>query len=325
MTRTRLSLGLVVSVLGVLVTSLARAEPAPPRPPPAPLAESLTGEAKTDYELARLLYQDGDFAGALAKLRSSFERSSDPRLLWNMAACEKNLRHYAAVLELVERYLREGGERLTPLDREEAGALIQTVRAFVVELRLEVNEPGASVAFDGVPKGITPLGQPLRVDMGTHQIRVSKPGFKDFVSNAELAGGRALSLPIVLVPEQRGGTLRVIAAPHAVIRVDGRLVGTSLWDGVLASGAHAVFVSAKGKLPFQTEVLVGEDRVTTLHVRLDDEPPSTTIERNRLPIWVWIGGGALVAGAGLGAYLLLRPEEPRYRSARAGTWGALDL
>src|SRR5882724_2714841 len=69
---------------------------APPAPPgPRPLSESLTGGAKSDYEAARLLYGDGDHAGALVKFQSAFDQSKEPRLLWNMAACEKNLRHYA--------------------------------------------------------------------------------------------------------------------------------------------------------------------------------------------------------------------------------------
>ena len=72
--------------------------PAAESPPPPPsLSESLSGAAKAEYDAGKLLYQDGDYAGAQLKFRAAYETSKDPRLLWNMAAAEKNLRHYAQV------------------------------------------------------------------------------------------------------------------------------------------------------------------------------------------------------------------------------------
>jgi len=35
--------------------------------------------AKAEYAAARILYDDGDFAGALEKLRSAYDLSKDPR------------------------------------------------------------------------------------------------------------------------------------------------------------------------------------------------------------------------------------------------------
>jgi len=50
------------------------APPAPP-PPPAtpPLSEALTGQAQADYQAAKLLYGDGDFAGASLKFKQAFD------------------------------------------------------------------------------------------------------------------------------------------------------------------------------------------------------------------------------------------------------------
>src|SRR6187399_1311780 len=91
----------VLVALVPLLGSSGRADAAPPRAPaadePRSLSDVLTGEAKTHYDIARILYRDGDHAGALAKFRRAYEISHDVRLLWNMAACEKNLRHYVKV------------------------------------------------------------------------------------------------------------------------------------------------------------------------------------------------------------------------------------
>ena len=82
-------------------------------PTPAPLTKSLTGEAKAAYDSGRLLFEDGDSPGALAKFSRAYDVSHDARLLWNMASCEKELRHYGRAAALIGRYLQEGGDRIS--------------------------------------------------------------------------------------------------------------------------------------------------------------------------------------------------------------------
>ncbi|HKQ68527.1 MAG TPA: hypothetical protein VJT73_04270, partial [Polyangiaceae bacterium] len=108
-----LSVSLVTSSALLAKPKRAPADPAPvaaiatPAPPASattamkPLSETLTGSAKTDYDAAKILYQDGDYSGASLKFKQSYEASKDVRLLWNMAACEKSQRHYAKVQKLV--------------------------------------------------------------------------------------------------------------------------------------------------------------------------------------------------------------------------------
>lgn len=76
---------------------------------PKPLAESLEGQARSEYLAARVLFDDGDFATALEKYKSVYGKASDPRLLWNLAACHKNLRRYARASVLLRQYVKEGG------------------------------------------------------------------------------------------------------------------------------------------------------------------------------------------------------------------------
>ncbi len=50
------------------------AKPSTPTSPPDPtrsLSQTLTGPAKADYQVGKLLLIDGDFAGALIKLQSA--------------------------------------------------------------------------------------------------------------------------------------------------------------------------------------------------------------------------------------------------------------
>src|ERR1700684_4579575 len=94
-------LGAAIGV-ALSATTAASAPPARPGPgaslppgAPKPLSQSLTGEAKAAYDAAKMLLGDGDFAGAAIKFRAAYDQSGDARLLWNIAACEKNRRHYA--------------------------------------------------------------------------------------------------------------------------------------------------------------------------------------------------------------------------------------
>ena len=77
------------------------AAPAATPAPVKPLSEALTGVAKAEYEGAKILYIDKDFASAIAKFQRAYELSSDARLLFNIAVCQKNLRKYSKMLATV--------------------------------------------------------------------------------------------------------------------------------------------------------------------------------------------------------------------------------
>ena len=86
-----------------------------------------------------------------------------------------------------------------------------------------------------------------------------------------------------------------------------------------------MYVTAKGKNPYQTDVVVKDGDVSTAHVTLQNEARPVVVQ-NGVPAWVWITGGVLVAGAGVGAFFLLKPDEgQKYRTPEEGTWGAIDL
>jgi hypothetical protein len=301
------------------------AAPAPSTAPNAapapvlPLAESLTGSARDDYAAARLLYQDGDFAGAFTKLESAHLGSKDPRLLWNMAACEKALRHYANVIVLLERYLAEGKLVITDEERRATRDLVQTVQQFVNELTLRVSPDGADVFIDDNKVGTTPLAGPLWLDMGRRRLTVQKTDFVRHDAELDLAGGKSLTLDVVLQAEVHQGTLSVVSDPDALIRVDGKVVGTAAWVGNLPSGAHNIEVSAPGKRTNTTAVQVKDHETATLHLNLL-EPDSTKGGSNAL--W-WVLGGVALAGASVGGYLLLKPGDGP--AQESGTWGLTEL
>jgi hypothetical protein len=307
--------------LVALASQLAAAQPARPapsrgaQPPAAPtLAETLTGSAKEDYDAGRVLFEDQDYAGALMKFQRAFETTPDPRLLWNMAACEKSARHYGNALALLERYRREGDLKMTPAQRGEVSTLIDTLHTLVSRVHLVVDEPGASVLIDDRVVGTTPLSSEIFVDLGLRRIQVTKPGFHDQVITQEFAGGTELTLYVKLPAAPREARITVSSDPANVIKIDGQIVGRGNWDGTLLAGEHTLRVSARGMLPYEKEFVVEAGQPRTLYVPLEKD------ERGGVPAWLWVGLGVVAAGGlATGAYFLLRPSNgPDY------TVGTLD-
>jgi len=306
---------------GSVFAQPAETAPAAPAAAPAPLAEALTGEAKESYEAGKVLYGDGDYAGAVLKFQHAYDVSKDPRLLWNVIASEKNVRHYARAEKLLNEYLAAGGAILTESDRAEAQALLEAVRPFIAEIALKVNEPEATVLVDDVEVGRTPLAAPLRVDMGPRKVRVAKAGFREFSVTQSFASGSVTPLDVTLAVEVHEGRLRISAPAEATIRVDGKIVGKGEWEAKVGSGAHSIEVSADGKETWRADSLVRDDQLTTLLVSLKDNPSSGGV-----PSWVWIaGGGVLAAGLGTGAYFLFKPADKGPPAATPGTLATWEL
>jgi PEGA domain len=288
------------------------AAPPPPSPPspspssavgPAPLAATLTGEAKASYESGKLLYADGDYEGARVKFDAAYQKAKDPRLLWNVAACEKNLRHYARALELLRTYVAEGGALLTEQDRAEAADVIRVMEPLTAKLIVKVSEPGAEVTVDDDAVGTSPV-RPVVVDIGTRHVRVKKAEFEDAAKDVNVGGGNDVEVAVTLVRIVHEGRMVVNAQPGDVIAVDGTTVGTGTWSGVLRSGAHGLRVSAPKKVTYEAEIVVQDKQIREVPVTLQPVPSSG------VPVWVWIAGSAVVVtGATVGGYFLFRSKD----------------
>lgn len=234
-----------------------------------PLADTLAGEAKADYQAGRLLFGDGDFAGAEIKFKSAYDKSGDARLLWNVAACEKNQRHYARTMAFVRRYLDTGGDLLTDADRAEARALASAIESLTVKLTIAVSEPGADVLVDDEKVGTSPLDKPLVADIGVRKIAVKKQGFKESIQSLPVGGSAEARVEVKLEPEVHEGKLTVTTQPGAVISIDGQRVASGRFEGKLRSGGHTLRVDAEGARSYQSEVVLADDENRSIDVPLE--------------------------------------------------------
>lgn len=266
------------------------------------IAQSLTGAAKDDYASALILSNNHDFAGALTKYQQAYDLSKDPRLLFNMAVCERNLRAYARMQSLLRQYKREVGSSITAQDRADVDGALAAIQNLVGAVTLAVNEQGASVVVDGQSVGATPLAAPVVLDLGEHTIVVKKPGFDDATQTVTVLGGSESALSITLVAHQHVAQLVVSAEEGAAVIIDGRFAGNGRFEGQLAPGAHRLRVTESGKIPYEAEVELRDGETRTADVTLDSEKHGSAI-------WPWVVGGVVVvAGAVVGGYFLFRPQ-----------------
>jgi hypothetical protein len=171
-------------------------------PRKAGLGETLTGPAKDFYDQARARFRVRDYAGALELLRSAQEASPDPRLFWNMAACEGKLHHYAVAISLVEKYLTTGGPLLGPAEKKDAKQFLEAASVFVGNVVLGGAPDGTKVFIDDELIGTTPFAKPIRVDQGERRVRFVLTGYRPLERTESVIGGTDQHWVVALEPER---------------------------------------------------------------------------------------------------------------------------
>lgn len=265
------------------------------------LEEMRNGTAKDDYRLGSSFFASQDYANALAKYRQGYQRTSNPFFLYNMAICEWRMHRYKRVLELLQQFQREVDGVVLPTQlSSQASELEREAKRRVSYLIITVSEEGANVVIDDEPIGTTPLKGKVMVESGTRRVRVVKQGFKEHVRVQPVAPGAEAALTIRLERRVFAGKLSVVAAPGDRIALNGKLLGHGRWDGTVPSGRHVLQVTAPGKEPYRSEIVVEDGKVSPVHVHLNDAAGVSP--------WIWIAGGAALVGAVVGGILLLQPS-----------------
>jgi hypothetical protein len=266
----------LVTLVGLVLAgpSVARAQ----RPGRArPLSQSLPADAKRDYDAAKMLFDDGDYATALLKYQAAYEATHDVRLLWDVAVCEKSLRHYATTLATLGRYLAEGGDGLSAGDRHDAQELSRAIAPFTSAQTLNVSEDGAEVWIDGQLVGHSPLPAPVVLDLGTRHVHVVKEGFRPW--SLEMPVGGSAPTAVAAALQKQAGHLDLTVPAEATVTIDGHDAGHGPTVSVdLAAGAHALRVTAPNLRPIVTDVVVEDGRARSLDLKLEpDTAPSSEV------------------------------------------------
>ncbi len=215
--------------------------------------DGLSGAALGAFDRGSTLFADGDHRGARAEFERAYELSHDPRILYNVAVCDKTMRRYVRALAALRTSLAEGAKRTPPLPESYVKTVNETIAAlepFVSKLVVTSTPEGAALLVDGEPVGTTPLAEPLAIEVGDHVVVARKSGYVEATKSVRVASGETSTASFELEDIVRRGRL-VVRAPvpppaRAVVLVDGVEVGEAPLETMVEVGSHTVTVRAPG-------------------------------------------------------------------------------
>lgn len=247
-----------------------------------PVREQLPLEARGHWDAGVAFAQKGSsWDAARSSFKAAYELSKNPRVLYNVGICEKELQHFAAALDTFKRELAEGKD-LSAADRAEVQQNIEDLKKLVGHLTIEVSEKDADVYIDGEKIDAAKLAGPITVDLGTRQLRATKSGFSDAQAAVSLNGGASETAKLVLrqfVPTSLVN-VTVVGPTNAVVRIDGNERGSAAsgkpWQGQLTvqKEPHQISAEAPGYVTATQPVSVlkeGETTNVTLQLAMDQE------------------------------------------------------
>jgi hypothetical protein len=275
-------------VLATSTSAVAQAAPTSARTTSKRVRDGLTGDALGAFDRASTLFEDGDFRGARAEFERAHDLSNEPRILYNVAVCDKMLRKYTRAIESLERSLRDGGKQLPAEYVARTKETMAALAPYVSSVVISADQEGATVLVDGEPVGTTPLAGPLPIEVGEHLVSVRKSGYLDVPKRVRVTGGEVASASFTLetvvtrselVVEVTGAT-----GSRVMVLIDGVEVGAAPFRTMLEAGPHTIGARAAGltAAPARIEVkprepvsltlrLERESKVGRLRVRADDD------------------------------------------------------
>ena len=286
---------------------------------PGRVRDSLKGEAQAAFDRGNELFRDGDLAGARAEYDRAHTLGREPRILYNVAACDKGLRRYVRAIAALDASLAEGGAALPP----DYIALVNDTRAvlepFVSTLTVVADETGADVLVDGEVVGVTPLSAPLPIEVGEHTVLLRKAGLLELPVKVSVTSGVPATVKITAKTATppapaplREGRLHVTADEETtLIYVDGKQVGLGDYSASIASGEHRIRLVRPDVDPYTADVIVRGGETRTISVTLG--------RKSRVPVWLWVTGAVAVAAGGT-ALVLVATTRTSYNGAVPGTY-----
>ena len=174
--------------------------------------------------------------------------------------------------------------------------------------------PNAQVFLDEVSQGQADAGGVLviRAKVGTHTLRVSQAGKKDFKQKLDLVDGQPIHVvaPLagasgaVRVKAPVGATIFLDHAPNGIVDASGEI----LLSGVSA-GAHTLMVRAKGKVDNARDIVMSAGTEMPVEVALAD---AVQVNPQDGLQYIWIRPGMFLMGCSPGDSDCSEPEKPAH-------------
>jgi hypothetical protein len=269
-------------------------------------------------------YKEGNYGAALAEFNAAYKAVASHEVLFNIGLSQRRLFKYGDAVKTLNRYLADGGAKV-PKDRREAVKKeLDAIRALVAEVTIKVEGPPAVVELDGEKLGKSPLLEPLLVGPGKHTFRAEREGEEPDEKTMELVS--VTKVEVSLKPKVKvslPGDLAIESSPaRAIIKLDGKMMGTAPVKAHLKEGGHEVIAELDGYVTARTEVVItaGQSRKVTIEL----EPNARAARKLKFPVAgvIIAAVGAVTIGGGAGLSLSAQSASRSVSSlfASGGEW-----
>jgi hypothetical protein len=237
--------------------------------PSSSLRDELPPDARTKFDEARRLYRKSRFSEAREAFLAAYAKSGEPRVLYNVAVCDKALGRYAGAITTLRRSLAGGESTLPSSYRARVEESIRTLSRYVATVTIETTE-GATVTVDGEP--VRDLVVPL--DTGTHTIAASRPGYEPASQEITVSAGTTERVVLTLVAIPQVGTAKIacIATERCEIRVGEESVGRAPLSITRSPGSYTVRAVVDGRTWDERVIEIAAGSV--IDVALASRPPA---------------------------------------------------
>jgi tetratricopeptide (TPR) repeat protein len=313
-----------------------------------PGAQAGTSSEKTTaeeyFQRGVVLFNTGDYKGALENFTLSYEQHPHARIKFNIGMCHYLLGDALEAANELETLLSEEGADLEPAMKEKADEALADLEKKLAVLTFDVDVEGAAISVDGEAVGTSPIGRRLFVSPGSHLVAIASEGGLAWTSEVKTPAGKETRLTVVLMPPKTvkktdeeaasdgGGTEEEKSLPPSSgkkSRAGQKAAGYAL----IALGAAALIVGAGtggAALSKSKELDEMDEDCRDSGCNLDDAPweaykadrketfdTADTLSRVSTAFFI-VGGTAAVAGVLLVA--LVRPGKETGKKAGKTAW-----
>ncbi|MES1177186.1 MAG: PEGA domain-containing protein [Myxococcales bacterium] len=283
--RLRASSALCALCLFARASGLAHAAPAEPaaaNPSPSPNPSDTpeaTAEARRHFKLGIKLYQDTNYAGALAEFNAAYAAKPGPGSLQNVALSQKALFRYREAADTLQQLLARHGNELNEGERKAVSEAITELTGLVGSIVVSVEPSEAKVTIDGRAVSPSELRAGLELNVGEHTLVADLAGYARLQRIVSVASGQKL-LPVELKLKATDGFLNIVASDaHAAIAIDGVTRAIHEWRGpVKPDTEHLIQVFREGYEGYESNVTVALGKTLEVHAELGARLDGATID-----------------------------------------------
>jgi hypothetical protein len=250
-------------------------------------------EAKKHFQLGVELNNRERYDLAADQFQRAYELSRDYRYLYNLGLTYVWRWKPVEASECFQRYLREGGTRISAERRAIVEKEIARQRSRIAWLELDVTPAEVEVRIDGKSIGKSPFDTPLALTGGPHTVSAVLDGYdaeeREVSLRVEEREPVRIALkPLPPPPARRGRIAIDCPIPGVRVVLDGSDAGlTPLAEPVLAlEGTRAVELWRDGYAPQRTLVRVAEAGVARVECTLPLLPSPNAAASGRLELSV---------------------------------------